>query len=489
MKKRIGMVLTAGILTCTMAACMAFTACGANKQKTALDEENVVEFDTSKPVTISFSHTQGQNLRRVLATSVAEFNKLYPNITVEGIDSAASGNYDSLRDLIYNQIVAGNQPNIAYCYPDHVASYNTAGAVQPLDAFLPGGAYADMEVTRADGTTEKIGLTQEQVDMFIPGYYNEGRAFADGKMYTMPFSKSTEVLYYNKTFFDEHKEDGLKVPTTWDEMETTCRKIKELVPTSIPLGYDSEANWFITMCEQLGTPYTSATGEKYLFDTPENRAFVNRFADWYQEGLVTTQGLNNDKYTSTLFTETGMNEETGQPLPRAYMCIGSTAGASYQMSGETQGEFEFTVGVTRIPQVDPQNPKVISQGPSVCIFKSDDPQETIASWLFIKYLTTSVNFQAEFSIASGYVPVLNMATMETNSVYMKLLQQADGKGNLTALAAQVCMEQEDAYYTSPAFMGSAKARDQVGALMQAVFANPSKIDEAFRSALEECRRA
>ena len=60
-----------------------------------------------------------------------------------------------------------------------------------------------------------------------------------------------------------------------DEMEATCAKIKEIDPNSIPLGYDSESNWFITMCEQYGSPYTTAESEDhYLFDNDKNHEFV-----------------------------------------------------------------------------------------------------------------------------------------------------------------------------------------------------------------------
>ncbi len=482
MKKKIGAVLLAGVMACSMSAVVALAGCGGgggnNGGKGELD---VPEggFDTTKEVTISFSHTMGQTLRGKLLPYAQEFMNLYPNVTITNLDEPRdSSKYEELYTMISTQIVGGTQPNIAYCYSDHVAGYNSAGAVQPLDDFLPGGKYADIEVTRSDGTKEKLGLTQEQVDMFIPGYYNEGKNFGDGKMYTLPFSKSTEVLYYNKTVFDAN---GWTPPTTWQEMETLCRNIKAKYPKSIPLGYDSEANWFITMCEQYGSPYTSATGDHYLFDNAKNKEFVKYFAGWYKDGLVTTQMLNNNKYTSDLFTQTA---EEG----KAYMCIGSTAGASYQQSGSTQGQFDFEVGITRIPQVDPNNPKVISQGPSVCIFKDSNVQEVLASWLFIKYLTTNVNFQAEFSMASGYVPVLNMKTMSTNQTYLELLDMADGKGNITALSANVCMEQEDAYFTSPAFLGSAEARTQVGSLMQAAFANPDKIESIFQTALEECEQ-
>ena len=180
-------------------------------------------------VNLTFYHTMGTNLSDVLNLYIEEFNKLYPNIH---ITAEKIGSYDDVRDQISTEITVGNQPNIAYCYPDHVALYNLAGAVATLDSLIN----SQIEVARADGTTEILGLTDEQKADFIPGYYAEGAQFGDGLMYTMPFSKSTEVLYYNKTFFDAN---GLTVPTTWEEMEATCAKIKKIYPNSIPLGYYS----------------------------------------------------------------------------------------------------------------------------------------------------------------------------------------------------------------------------------------------------------
>ena len=196
-------------------------------------------YDGSK-VTITFYNTMGSNLSAVLDQYIPEFNKLYPNITV---NYTSVGSYDDVRDQIAQELTVGNQPNIAYCYPDHVALYNLARAVTQLDGLIN----STETVTHADGTTEYLGLTDDQIADFITGYYNEGKQFGDGLMYSMPMSKSTEVLYYNKTFFDAN---NIKVPTTWEEMEQVCAKIKSIDPNCIPLGYDSEANWFITMTEQ-----------------------------------------------------------------------------------------------------------------------------------------------------------------------------------------------------------------------------------------------
>lgn len=448
---------------------------GNNGSSKGTPNFNVPEggYDSSKKVEITFYHTMGSNLSDVLDLYIAEFNKLYPNITVK---AEKIGGYDDVRDQIKTEISAKKQPNLAYCYPDHVALYNLAKAVVTLDNLID----STIEVTRADGTKEVLGLTEDQKNDFIKGYYEEGKQFGDGLMYTLPFSKSTEVLYYNKTFFEQH---NLKVPTTWDEMEETCKKIKEIDPSSIPLGYDSEANWFITMCEQLNSPYTSATGDHFLFNNETNKAFVRRYRDWYQKGYLTTQNLYGS-YTSGLFTALEPNEEG--KLIRSYMSIGSSAGATHQRpAADNDGKYPFEVGIATVPQVDASNPKVISQGPSICIFKKDNPQEVIASWLFLKYLVTNVEFQAEFSMASGYVPVLK--SVAENATYKDFVAKADGGKYISALSAKVCLEQEDAYYTSPAFNGSSEARDQVGKILQKCLpiSDDSKVDAEIKKAFDE----
>ncbi len=448
----------------------ALSSCGNKK---AIPNFDIPEggYDGSE-VTITFYHTMGSNLSDVLNLYIEEFNKLYPNIHIQ---HEQVGSYDDVRDQIGTELSTHSEPNIAYCYPDHVAMYNLTGAVATLDNLID----SKLSVTRADGSTEILGLTDEQKNDFIEAYYNEGRQFGDGLMYTMPFSKSTEVLYYNKTFFEAN---NLTLPKTWDELKDLCAKIKQIDPDSIPLGYDSEGNWFITMCEQYGSPYTSAKGDNYLFNNEKNREFVKEFRDWYQNGYITTQTLLGS-YTSSLFTSTNGT--------RSYMSIGSSAGATHQRpAADTEGNYPFEVGIVTIPQVNADKPKVISQGPSVCIFKKDNPQEVLASWLFIKYLTTNVSFQAEFSMASGYVPVLK--SVAENPEYAKFIANADGGKYISALSAKVCLEQESAYYTSPAFNGSSKARSQVGTLLTKCLTIDkdadvdAEIKKAFEDAIAEC---
>ncbi|MBQ9978623.1 MAG: extracellular solute-binding protein [Clostridia bacterium] len=423
-------------------------------------------FDTETPVTIKFYSTMGKNLIETIDPFLAQFMELYPNITVK---HTQPGGYDEVRDQIKTELTVGEQPNIAYCYPDHVAMYNRSGKVITLDQFI------DHEI---------YGLTDAEKADFIEGFYNEGRQFGDEFMYTLPFSKSTEVLYYNKDVFAKH---NLTVPTTWEEMEEVCRTLKELYPESTPLGYDSEANWFITMCEQYNSGYTSVDEKgnpSYDFDNATNREFVKMFAEWHYDGLVTTKELNGAAYTSGLFVE-----------QKSFMSIGSSAGATHQRPEAVDGAYPFDVGIAPIPQVDAtNNPKVISQGPSLCLLDTGDAQENIAAWLLMKFLTTNVQLQAAFADASGYVPVLESVT-EVPAFAAKL-EKADGGNNIAYLSMKVCLEQADYYYTSPAFNGSSTARDQVGYLMQAAMSGykdaiaagkvDQLIDKAFKDAINEC---
>ena len=95
-------------------------------------------------------------------------------------------------------------------------------------------------------------------------------------------------------------------------------------------------------------------------------------------------------------------------------------------------------------------------------------------------------------MASGYVPVIK--SVGENEIYKnEFLNKADGGDFISALSAKVCLEQESAYYTSPAFNGSSTARDQVGLLMQKCLSGDAggdvakMIKKAFEDAISECR--
>ena len=470
MKKELKIIALSALMVLSAAS---LASCGNSK---TIPDFTMPEggFNFEEEVEITFYHTMGKALSDVLDIFLepgSSFSTKYPNIIV---NHQQIGSYDDVRDQITTALgagAAGSECDVAYCYPDHLAMYNKNKAIVTLDTLI--------DDTIVDENGELVyGMSQATKDDYVDAYWDEGMAFGDGKMYMLPWAKSSEVLYYNKTFFDEH---SLSVPDHWfstgeddtTSVEYVCAKIQDIDPDSIPLGYDSDSNWFITMCEHLESGYTSYDEDNhYIFDNETNRNFVSTFAEWYKKGYVTTKSLNG-AYTSSLFT----NVPTKENPVRSYMSIGSTAGAGNQVPESINGKQYFEVGVAAIPQANSAKPKVISQGPSVCLFRNEDPQKVLASWLFIKHFTTDVYFQSQFSMTSGYTPVIK--SVNDNQTYANFLNS----NSVVAMSTKQCVDQADAYFVSPAFAGSADARNEVGYLLQAAMSKAKSIDKAFADAL------
>ena len=419
--------------------------------------------------TIIFYSTQGDALQQITSNAIASFEAKYPGWK---IDHRQPGGYDEVKDKIISDFQGGVQPDLAYCYPDHVAQYLQTGKVIDMTKFIN-------STEMYNGT--RVGYTANEIADFIPGYYNEGLAtnfggysnygFTETSMLSMPFVKSTELLYYNKTALDAL---GLSVATTWDELWAQCELIVDRYPTATPLGYDSEANWFITMCKQNGWGYTSTEGNQYLFNNDKVASWLTELHSYYNEGYFTTQE-DYGAYTSALFTK-GVNDGG------LVYCIGSSGGASHQDPGS-----KFEWGVAPVPgskQADGTvNYSTIAQGPSLVMLSdgynvSNSEEKQLMTWLFIKELLDPT-FQAAFSIAAGYNPC-RQSTFDVQEYKDHL-----AKGNIVAVAAEVASTMSDRFFTSPAFKGSSTAREQVGrALVYAIQGQktPSEaLDDAYRN--------
>jgi multiple sugar transport system substrate-binding protein len=176
-------------------------------------------------------------------------------------------------------------------------------------------------------------------------------------------------------------------------------------------------------------------------------------------------------YTSGLFTSQG-----------SVFGIGSTGGAGYQWSEN------FETGIAQLPQNPNGKKAVISQGPSICMLSKDNAQEEVAAWLFLKFITTDAASQAKFAQASGYIPVTTSA--QNAPEYKKYLEAASGtsQDGCRALAAKVAVEQSDKYFTSPTFVGSSQARDEVGNIIVNVLKGTA-VQAAFDQAVQNCIEA
>ena len=143
----------------------------------------------------------------------------------------------------------------------------------------------------------------------------------------------------------------------------------------------------------------------------------------------------------------------------------------------------FETEVRMIPQFDPAHPKMISQGPSICVFNKKDPQEVLAAWLFAQFLLTD-GVQTAYAETEGYVPVTLRA--EQSAEYQDYLSR-EGEDNKTYYdvkirASKLLMENTGNTFVTPVFNGSTSLRDAAGQMIENVAKSvrrKEKIDDAY----------
>jgi multiple sugar transport system substrate-binding protein len=153
--------------------------------------------------------------------------------------------------------------------------------------------------------------------------------------------------------------------------------------------------------------------------------------------------------------------------------VDSTAGATWMGSEAPLTDISrdkfvaFETAVRMVPQFDPDNPKMISQGPSVCVFNHGDPQEVLASWLFTQYLLSN-DVQIAYASTEGYVPVTTCAQHAPEYVDYLARIGEDNKEHYAVKieASRLLTDNVASTFVTPAFNGSASLRDAAGQLIE-----------------------
>ena len=187
----------------------------------------------------------------------------------------------------------------------------------------------------------------------------------------------------------------------------------------IPFLYKSTDNMMIQMLQQLDAGYSTPSGEVLLFNDT-TKSLLLEIAQHAATGAFSTFKISS--YPANFLN-------AGQCI----FAVDSTAGATWMGSDAPlidiaeEDLIDFETVVMPVPQFDTEHPKMISQGPSICVFNKDDPQEVLASWLFTQYLLTD-SIQIAYSQTEGYVPVTTRA--QQNPEYQDYLSRG-GEDNDT----------------------------------------------------------
>ena len=453
------------------------------------------EFDETREYNIVFWAKNDGNTEqvKVYEEAVRKFESIYPNIHVEIKDFNSYP--DIYRDVLVN-IGTETTPNVCIAYPDHVATYKEGNnIVVNLTGLLEHPSYG------LDGKDIKFNSIPR--DEIYAKFLNEG--IIEHLYYTLPFMRSTEAVYINKDYVEAL---GYSVPDTltwnwmWEVCETALKRkgdgtlpFQKSTDVLYPMIYKSTDNMFITMCKQMGIPISTIDSEVLLFSEETKELLLDLGSKGRYE--ITNVTTNKSKYES-LFTTFTKVSYPGNFFNRweCLFAIDSTAGATWLGTGATSSDSasgadkskpNFETVVRTVPQVDVNNPQMISQGPSICLFNKEDPQEVIASWIFAQFLLTD-EVQLAYTKTEGYLPVTKSATESDEfKAYLKNEKEYSVKRDATKLV----LNNIENTFISPVFNGSSDVRDAGAYLVEGVCGNNKRyktseeIDELYQKCIEK----
>ncbi len=379
-------------------------------------------------VEIHFWHAMGGGLGETLEEVCAMFNETNEyGITVI---PTYQGGYSDLHAKVVAALQAGEAPHMAQAYGNNIIIYMDSDQVVQLDEYI----------------FDKNHGVEDWEDI-LEGYRIENSSYPDGHFYSLPCNKSTEVLYYNKTFFEAN---NLSVPTTWEELKDVSMKASEVLGAPA-FGYDSLQNLFITWVQQAGGQYTNSDGE-ILFNSPEAREALQYFVDGVDGGYFRSAG--EDQYMSGPFND-----------QNAVMFIGSTSGSAYV------GSDEFEWDSAQVPFG--KEKKVIQQGSNMFMLQST-PEEQLATFEFMKFMM-SPDITVYWAMNTGYLPVRYSA--RESEEYIAFVESGVNPTKVTGTSYEGSW-----YIFDPIFPTSYDYRVAVGTAVDEAIAGIKTVDQAITDA-------
>ena len=436
-------------------------------------------FDTSRDYEITFWAKNDTNKAQtdIYAKAISEFEALYPNIHV---NIRLYTDYGRIYNDVITNISTNTTPNVCITYPDHIATYLTGvNTVVPLDELFVNAKYGL--------AGSEIRFDAPSTDEIVPKFLEECRI--GDSHYAIPYMRSTEACYINKTYVEAL---GYKVPDelTWDFVwevsdAATAKNADGTFAVNgqnvmIPFIYKSTDNMMIQYLAQNNAGYTTPEGDILLFN---DTAFdlLYEVKEHVENGAFSTFKISS--YPANFLN-------AGQCI----FAIDSTAGSTWMGSDAPLSDIaedmfvDFETVVRTIPQCNTSDPRMISQGPSICIFNKEDPQEVLASWLFAQYMLTN-DVQTAYAETEGYVPVTTKA--QNSAEYRDYLSRG-GEDNKTYYdikikATKLLLDNIGNTFVTPVFNGSASVRDAAGQMIENVAKSVRRketVDAAYMEKLE-----
>ena len=404
MKKRLlAALLSSALVMTTLAGCSSKS--GSSDMVTELTE----------PITIEMWHYMNGGQAEALNSIIEDFNATNDKgITVNAISQGSIGD---LNKKVISAAQSNSLPAIINVYPDLATGLIEDNKLVDLALFI---------------NDENVGMADE-MDDFVDTFIEETSQWGEGKIYGLPMTKSTEVLYVNKNMLES-------LGYTLEDLEDlTFEKLAEISNKAVTelgvagFGFDSSSNAFISSLKMDGPDYVESNGTINV-DNEWVREYMTFFQQQAQSGAFRIAG--EDKFLSNPFVNQKM------------LCYqGSSAGYAYL---NNDGAFE--IAVVEVPVFQGKDKAVMQQGASLFVTNNVSAEAQYAAYEFVKFATNAEN-TAKFATATGYLPVRKSA-IETDIVKNILNDET----SLYSKVYNVAQEALSYAYYTPAINNAQSAR-------------------------------
>lgn len=307
-------------------------------------------------------------LAQLMDSMIAEFNKSQKDVHV---DSIFSGGYMDTMQKAMTAFVAGSPPDLSVLDAPNLLDLIDAKAIVPVDQYV-----------------QKEG-GDSYLSTFIQPFLKIGEA--EGKLWSIPWQRSTPVLYYNKDFFSEAGLDPNKPPATWDELESDAQKltVKDSSGNVTRWGVMIPNDYWIfkPLLLEAGGKADNEAGTQIVIDDKYNRQVYDWLLHLGQIGV--TPGIVRWSQSVTSFASGA-----------TAMLYNSTGALTY-----VRENTKYNFGTAFLPKDVRQ--VAIEGGGNFFIFRTD-PRREAAAWEVIKWMTQP-EYTAKWSLGSGYIPVKKAA--------------------------------------------------------------------------------
>nr|WP_297705031.1 ABC transporter substrate-binding protein [uncultured Butyrivibrio sp.] len=369
------------------------------------EETAATEAKSIEATEITFWHAMNGNLESVLSEITDEFN----NTNEYGIKVTLvnQGAYGDLQTKLQASAAADALPDLAQAYNNWLTPY--LDKIVKLDDF--------------------VANDFDNWDDVVSAYRDECSEF--GFIHAVPYNKSTYVLFYNKTMFDEL---GISVPETWADVEAAAKTVYDAKNISF-IGYDDLAGLVEASLHQNGADYVDATGA--LFNDDKGLETFTYLSNLYNNGYARLVG--EDGYFSNVIS----NQQIAS-------YVGSSAGVSYI---KAEG---WELGVAPLPG---NVQKAANMAGTNIVMFAQDSNKQLAAWEYLKFITSTEEV-TKWAVGTGYLPIRTSA-YET-AEYKSYMEEN--------ICAKACYEQAKDFFFSPTFDASNDIRSTVpGTVEQLVF--------------------